>query len=70
MSVTKIAGEYNLLIIFLNQDYTEDDGNDWIKNYIYEFNGQSWDETAPQKHFAVWVNSMKKADNMCMLIFM
>ncbi|ETR69196.1 MAG: hypothetical protein OMM_04090 [Candidatus Magnetoglobus multicellularis str. Araruama] len=32
------------------------DGNDWIKNYIYEFNGQSWDETAPQKHFAVWVN--------------
>lgn len=46
------------------------DSNDWIKNYIYEFNGQSWDETAPQKHFAVWVNSMKKADNMCMLIFM
>jgi hypothetical protein len=24
MSVTKIAGEYNLLIIFLNQDYTEE----------------------------------------------
>ena len=25
MSETKIAGEYNLLIIFLNQDYTEED---------------------------------------------
>ena len=25
LSVTKIAGEYNLLIIFLNQDYTEED---------------------------------------------
>jgi hypothetical protein len=24
-SVTKIAGVYNLLIIFLNQDYTEED---------------------------------------------
>jgi len=24
-SVTKIAGEYNLFIIFLNQDYTEED---------------------------------------------
>jgi len=28
MSVTKIAGEYNLLIIFLNQDYTEEDEYD------------------------------------------
>ena len=25
MSVTKMTGEYNLLIIFLNQDYTEED---------------------------------------------
>jgi hypothetical protein len=25
LSVTKIAGEYNLLIIFLNQDYAEKD---------------------------------------------
>jgi hypothetical protein len=25
MSVTKMAGEYNLLIIILNQDYTEED---------------------------------------------
>ena len=25
LSVTKIAAEYNLLIIFLNQDYTEED---------------------------------------------
>jgi len=25
MSVTKIAGEYTLLINFLNQDYTEED---------------------------------------------
>jgi hypothetical protein len=25
LSVTKIAGEYNLLIIFLDQDYTEED---------------------------------------------
>ena len=25
MSVTKMAGEYNLLVIFLNQDYTEED---------------------------------------------
>jgi hypothetical protein len=25
LSVTKIAGEYNLLIIFLNQDDTEED---------------------------------------------
>jgi hypothetical protein len=25
LSVTKMAGEYNLLINFLNQDYTEED---------------------------------------------
>jgi hypothetical protein len=30
MSVTKIAGEYTLLINFLNQDYTEEDEEDEI----------------------------------------
>jgi hypothetical protein len=30
MSVTKMAGKYTLLIIFLNQDYTEEDEEDEI----------------------------------------
>jgi len=35
LSVTKIAGEYNLLIIFLNHDYTEEDEKDEFKVFLF-----------------------------------
>lgn len=34
--------------------------NGWTENYIYEYNGSSWDETIPNEGYAAWVEDENK----------